>query len=401
MNDAPPRATASGPRIALLGAFAYPYPQGSQVFFADQARALAAAGARPTLLCYGRGYGEADEELELIRSPAGLSPGVMNSGPQWGKPAADLGLLFTWLGAARRAARAGRPFQFALAHNVEAAAIALMTRRLTRVKTVYVAHTLLRHELSAYLPERFGPEADRAGLQIERSIVRRADGVIALCEETRQALGRHARSEVAVIPPGYAARPPPSAEQRAQTCRGHGLEAGGYTLYSGNLDRYQDLDLLTAATRRLPPSADPVVIASHSQDKRDAGEPLGGPGPGPRRIRVRDFEEMRTLIHGARCLVATRQRIGGFPIKLLNYMEAGRPIVAFTGVAPGLVHDESAWLVEPEQGAKGIAEALTDLSANPDRCERLGAGARRRLETRHPWELIASRTLDYLAAARA
>jgi hypothetical protein len=37
--------------VALVGAFAFPYPQGSQVFFAQQARALMAAGARVTLVC--------------------------------------------------------------------------------------------------------------------------------------------------------------------------------------------------------------------------------------------------------------------------------------------------------------------------------------------------------------
>ncbi|HIF97597.1 MAG TPA: hypothetical protein EYQ54_11315, partial [Myxococcales bacterium] len=99
----PLEATAPGPRVALLGAFAFPYPQGSQIFFAQQARDLGEAGAQPVLLCYGRGVGEAPEAIERIPSPKRLAPRAMGSGPQWGKPVADLALLGTWLRAARRA----------------------------------------------------------------------------------------------------------------------------------------------------------------------------------------------------------------------------------------------------------------------------------------------------------
>jgi len=318
----------------------------------------------------------------------------MNSGPQWGKPVADLGLLVTWLGAARRARQEGDPFAFALAHNVEAAAVGLMSQRLTGVPTIYVAHTLMREELSAYFPRRLAPEAERAGLLVERSIARRAAAIIALCEETRAELAPHALGPVALIPPGFEPRPAPRPADQARACRRHGLEVGQYILYSGNLDRYQDLDLLAEAARRLPPGAGPVVIASHPESAPETRhEPADG---NLLRIRVRDFAEMRSLIWGARGLVATRQRIGGFPIKLLNYMEAGRPIVAFAGAAPGLVHEESAHLLAQEDQAPALALALEALATNPERSERLGAGARRQLERGHPWPGIAERTLTFL-----
>ena len=394
------------PQLALMGAFAFPFPQGSQIFFAEQARALTAAGARPTLLCYGRGSDHAPGDLERITPPAWLAPRAMGSGPRWAKPLADLALLGTWQAAARRAGQQQQPFEFVLAHNAEAAIIALAARRTTRVRVVYVAHTLLQHELSAYLPERLAREAGRAGQQIERSIARRADGVITLCEATQRALSPHARADVALIPPSFEARPAPNAQAQAQSCQKHGLVPGHYTLYSGNLDRYQELDLLARAASQLPVSAGPLVVATHALPSSKQ------PNPGPARllrVRVRDFEEMRHLIHAAGCLVAPRRRIGGFPIKLLNYMEAGRPIVAFAGAAPGLKADESAWIIAPEdpgvpdekdprsQAAHALTHALTRLSADPELGRRLGAGARRQLETRHPGRRIAAETLDYLA----
>ncbi|RIL05485.1 MAG: hypothetical protein DCC71_10275, partial [Proteobacteria bacterium] len=83
--------------LALVGAFPFPFPQGSQVFFADQARALQDAGARVTLACYGTGEGEPPRDLALVRSP--LAPRALRSGPSAGKPIADAALAATLLRA--------------------------------------------------------------------------------------------------------------------------------------------------------------------------------------------------------------------------------------------------------------------------------------------------------------
>jgi glycosyltransferase involved in cell wall biosynthesis len=172
---------------------------------------------------------------------------------------------------------------------------------------------------------------------------------------------------------------------------------GEYILYSGNLDRYQDLELLAEAAGRLPPEAGPVVIASHAESEPATRDLDPVPGGAVRRIRVQDYAQMRSLIWGARCLVATRKRVGGFPIKLLSYMEAGRPIVAFAGAAPGLVHDESAHLLHRDSGARELATALSALVRDPERSQRLGAGARSQLENQHPWPSVAERSLAFLA----
>ena len=398
MNAGAARAKAGGPRIAVLGAFPFPYPQGSQIFFADQTRALAEAGAQPLLLSYGRGRGERPSDIECAPASIHLSPRVMRSGPNWGKPVADLALLARWRSAAREARRQGRPFDFVLAHNAEAAAIALLSRRSTRTPVIYVAHTLLGHELSAYLPGRHADEANRAGRLIDRALARRVDGIIVLSEEAGAELEPHARGPLAQIPPGFSPKPAPEPESVMQTCTRHGLMPGRYALYSGNLDRYQELELLARAESELPGSAPPLVIATHDDGARNqTTSALPGHEGRIRHVVVQDFSEMRKLLYGAYCLVAPRRRVGGFPIKLLNYMETGRPILAFSGRAPGLRHDESAWLVDEDQGADGLAAGLARLAADPAQAKRLGGAARRRLETHHPWPEVAGATLDFLA----
>jgi glycosyltransferase involved in cell wall biosynthesis len=322
----------------------------------------------------------------------------MGSGPQWGKPIADLALLSTWRRRARIERRAGRPFDFVLAHNAEAAWVALATRAETRVPVVYVAHTILGYELSAYLPERLGTGARGLGIRIDSLLARRADGIIALCEEARRKLEPQAREPVAMLPPGGDPGPGPSAASIAESCRKYALIPGAYTLYSGNRDRYQELDLLRLAASRLPESAPPIVVASHAGESGKPG--AAAEASGLCFVHVENFEEMQQLIYGAHCLVMARRRRGGFPIKLLNYMAAARPIVAFEGVAVALENERSGLLLEAGAGGAGIAGALARLNDDPDLASRLGAEARRILETEYAWKEIAARTCDYLGSLR-
>jgi len=378
--------------LALLGAFPFPLPQGSQIFMADQARALARAGARPTLFTYGRGQGAPPPDLDVAAAPAWTTPRAMRSGPNAGKPLADSALLATWTRAASR-----QRFAFALAHNVEAAWIGLLARARTRVPVVYVAHTLLRHELSAYAHPRWRRVLDRTGARIDHFVARHADAVLALCEEAADELAPHARGPVAVIPPGHDPAGPPSSAAIDRVCAHHDLRPHAFFLYTGNLDGYQELELLAAAAGRLPAGAPPVAVATHDAPAAAAAARRLSP---LRIVSVSAWDEMRALIHAARALVLTRRRPGGFPVKLLNYMEAARPIVAFEQVAVGLRDGESARLLDAAAGAADLASALTGLDREPAAAERLGAAAHRHLLDHHGWEAIAQRTLELLAKLR-
>jgi glycosyltransferase involved in cell wall biosynthesis len=369
------------PRIALLGAFQFPVPQGSQVFAAEQARALGRAGAEVTLVCYGRGAGAAPADLALVRTPARLSPRSHRAGPRAGKPVADAALL-----AALVRAQRARLFDAVLAHNAEAALVAIAARAITRVPVVYVAHTLLECELATYGPRALGRSLDQVGRRLDRAIAARADAVVALTRRGAERLSASAHRPVAVIPPGLDPRPAPKSEAIARTCARHGLEPGRYVLYAGNLDAYQELPSLAAAAAARPDVA--FVAATHG-----AARDLGA----VRVVRVEDVTELRRLTWAAGVAVAPRRAFGGFPVKLLNYMEAARPIVARSGVVDALVHDQNAWLVPPEAGPEAIAEACLALLSKPAHAASLGRAARSTLEADHSWPRLATQTLGWLA----
>ncbi|MDH4016437.1 MAG: glycosyltransferase family 4 protein [Actinomycetota bacterium] len=375
------------PRLALLGAFPYPLPQGSQVYFEDQARALTRAGCDCTLFTYGRGAGPPPEDLRVVTSPTATAPRRMRSGPSLDKPFADAALYRTYLEACRETR-----FDAVLAHHSEAAAIAIAARRFTRVPVVYVVHTLLAVELSTYLPEWATGGADALGGGIDRALARRADGLVALAHSAERALRAVARGPIAVIPPGLEPTTPPSREAIEAACARHGLTRDGYFLYSGNLDAYQELELLDAAAARLPAGAPPVVVATHAPVSDAERSAIGS----LRVVQVDDFAEMRGLVFGARTLALLRRQLGGYPIKLLNYMEAGRAILAFAPVAEGLVHGESAWLLDFEAGPDAIADAIASLDTDAALRARLGEGARRRLATHHDPAARAEETLRFV-----
>lgn len=367
-------------RIASLGAFPFPFPQGSQVFFAEQARALAKVGAQVTLVCYGAGEGDPPTDLPLVRSR--IAPAKLLSGPSLAKPAADASLAAALLAEHRR-----EPFDAVLAHNAEAALAALLVRPAMRRPIVYVAHTVLAHELASYAMPRWKTALDTIGARIDAFAARRADAVVALSRKGESALARHARGPVIRIPPGLAPVERASDAAIGEACRRHGLAAGRFALYAGNLDGYQELPLLAAAAACVRV---PIAVVTHA----DAAVP--GPLFG---VRSPSHTEARLLAHAAAVTLLARRAPGGFPIKLLNYMEAARPTIAHASVADPLVHGESGWLLADDAAAADWADAIATLVADPARAARLGAAARRTLERDHDPIALARRLLEWLASS--
>jgi glycosyltransferase involved in cell wall biosynthesis len=371
-------------RCALVGAFTFPHPQGSQVYAELQARALLDEGVDVTFVRYGG----PPTSLCTEDIPQALRPGSARSGPQWKKPVADAALVARLVSLLRREA-----FDAVLAHNAEAAAAALVARLVTGVPVVYIAHTLLRFELSAYAPPAAARWLDAFGALVDRSLARHADAVVALCGDARERFAPFARGPLAVIPPALEPRAAPSSETIRRACAKAGVVPGRFTLYAGNLDGYQELDLLAAAARTLADPERPVLVASH--DPRVAQ--LAAPGRGLVGYQVEDFAQMRALTFAAGELVLCRRRRGGFPVKLLNYMESGRPLVAFSGVAEGLEDGRSAWLLPTGAGPLELADAIRRLQSDPEHGRTLGRAARAVLLRRHAPKTASRQTLDLLA----
>jgi glycosyltransferase involved in cell wall biosynthesis len=374
-------------RLALLAAFRFPAPQGSQRYADEQARALAAAGASVTLFCYGRGDGRDTGDLRLVRSAPWLAPAKPSARLDLRKLPSDASLMRALLRTHRAA-----PFDAVLAHNAEAALLALALRPWLRAPVIYVAHTLWSVELAAHLPKlQTLAWATRApGAALDQLLARRADATLVLSKAAERALAPHARGPLVRIPPGWTREPAPEPDEVEDLCHRHALAPQSYAIYAGNLDAYQDLSELDAAAGAIAPRA--VVVATH--DSRPARfRHL-------RVLRVASPDESRLLVYGARVAVVPRRHVGGFPIKLLQYLEAARAVVAREPLADTLAHGESGWLLARDASPRELAAAIAHVYDDAALAAQLGAGGRRALLKSHDWPALALDTLDLAAAAR-
>jgi glycosyltransferase involved in cell wall biosynthesis len=449
-------------RLLLVGAFPYPHYYGSQIYFQEQAIALRSAGADVSLLTYsselpdpsspvlGRRRFRGREATEHWRaldgfehrtSPGWTSPTSLRSGPNWAKPLADLGLAMT-LRNEIASCQFNDAYDAILTHNAEAALIALHALPKTRPPVLYCVHTLLGNELSTYLrgqkgltkqgflnsvhvPGSTGAVArnlDRVGARIDRWIAKRVDGWLCLTQHAERVMRQFSTAPGRLAPP-----PVPDPERTAESlspievARRYSLEPGRYFLYSGNLDGYQELDILAAAAAELASRSDSppqIVIASHPNanqsfdddaditNHRNAGRdsrrevPLGGHRdgwaesmPGIEFRAVESASEMQALLAAARSSLVMRRAKGGFPIKLANSLSVGTPIIAFHEQEWGLTHEQDSLICPPDQPALALADAIERLANDDALAKRLAAGARALYLERHRPEYVAADTL--------
>jgi glycosyltransferase involved in cell wall biosynthesis len=114
------------------------------------------------------------------------------------------------------------------------------------------------------------------------------------------------------------------------------------------------------------------------------------------RARVRDFVAASVLTLSANRL-EHRARIGVSPVKLAEYLAAGRAVVAtdLPGLRSTLV-ETGAGVVVPVD-APAMSEAIVGL-LDPERADQLGARGRRLAEERFAWRVIVRETLPLFGA---
>lgn len=370
-------------RILMLAACPFPSPQGSQVFIRHLATALSDAGHEVHLVCYGSGHTPLSAPLRFAvhRTPerlwrarsgalggtppkeAGFLPHIARSGPSWDKPLADAAFF-------AHAARLLRDRRFDLihAHNVEGQAVGIALRALFGVPLVYHCHNAMAFELPTYFAGLTARVAAHLGRLMDAWLPRLADAVItfdARHAATHVALGTRA-CRVHVIPPGLAGnelRGAPPAAVRALRAQ---LGPGPLALYAGNPDAYQNLDLLWQAwalVRARQPAVQ-LLVASHHP-----AAAFGPARPGVQHVPICALASLKAVHALAHVAVCPRAAPTGAPIKVLNYLAAGLPVVACTPASSRLMPPSAGQLVEPSPDA--FAQALLTELARPRRRVRL------------------------------
>ncbi|MDF1565087.1 MAG: glycosyltransferase family 4 protein [Deltaproteobacteria bacterium] len=372
-------------RVGHVLASPFPALRGTQGYLFELMRAQAALGHEVHLFCYaGRLDGEVPPRVTLHRSPPlpGV-PSALRSSPGLARPVNDLALLGRLLSDP-----ATRRMEVLHGHNHEGGLAALLAGRALGIPVVHQVHGNLEAELESWAgagrARLLGPLAPLAGLLFDRRLPAASDACLRLRapEDRADFVGE-------VLPPGIS----PAAEQapgldRAALARS--LGAGPWVAYAGNLDPYQDLPRLFATVRWLGEERPGLRLLIVSHDPPEARERVvqeGGLKEGAVRVvEAPDAAAAARWIVAAGLLLVPRTEPGGLPLKILNAIGLGVPVVTTLAAAAGL--GEEAGVVAGGASPEALAEAVLGVIEDPGRRQALQEAAER-FTRANTWENVA------------
>jgi glycosyltransferase involved in cell wall biosynthesis len=281
-----------------------------------------------------------------------------------------------------------RRFDVIHAHHVEGLLVALPSRLLYRMPLVYDAHTMLSAELPSYAAGLVRGVFGALGGWLDGTLPRRADHIVAVTSDICDRLLRAHRLEpdrVSVVTNGveigrFRVEAPPRTDSLIRL------------IYTGTLAQYQNIELLLEAFSRARRVRQDLRLCFSVSSSFEPYEAMA------RQLGVRDamevlpdgLAELPLRLAASAIAVLPRINCPGIPQKLLNYMAAGKAIVASAGSAKVLEHERTG-LVVANGDVSGFADAVLRLAADPRLSEELGKAARETVEKDFSWEKAAER----------
>lgn len=387
-------AAVGQPRaVAMVAACPFPANHGTAGAIREMAEALSHRGHRIHVVTYSISQPIPVSGITIHRVGRLLRSRPVAVGPTFYKPLLDLLMVFALVRCIRR-----ERLELIHAHNYEGALIGYLAKRLTGRPLVYHAHNTMGDELPTYGFIR--PRALAVGLArfLDAIVPRTGDQVIVISEELHAFVRARgvAPDRITVVPPGV---DPAMFDRGDSSTLRRTMQLGDVPLvvYTGTLDRFQRVDYLlqamTHVARKIPAAR--LVLAANMAKPEDIARVR-------EESRALKIEERVVLVHpitldelplflaAADVTVAPRPACPGFPVKLLNYMAARKPIVTFRGSAKGLSHLQEAFLVE-DHDWEGLAEGIVALLEDRALAGRMGAQARAAIAGRFDWPSLAAR----------
>jgi len=352
--------TGSRPAVLIVAPQPFYEDRGTPIATRQVATALATLGYDVDLLVYPVGAEQAIDGVRIVRSPNLFGVRSVPIGFSLRKLGLDLGMLgsFWNLVHSRR---------YAAVHAVEEMAFVAAALRGRVGAVVYDMQSSLPDQLRTHAAFRPGL-VQRLLRGLEGSLIRRVDAIVCSAGLRDHVRSQHPGADVTELMYQSAmARPDPTctAQLRAE----HGIAGSArVVLYSGTFEPYQGLDYLIEAM--------PVVLAAHpevvfvlvgaTRDSNlvDDGRVRELVEDGRLRILPRqDRHTIPSFLAMADVLVSSRSYGDNVPLKIFDYMTAGKPIVATDIKAHRALLDRDCAVLVEVSGrslADGIQRVLAD-----------------------------------------
>ncbi|HEX8755249.1 MAG TPA: glycosyltransferase [Steroidobacteraceae bacterium] len=377
-----PTQSVTSRRVLVVTPQPFYQDRGTPIALGHTCRALGQLGYEVDLLAFPIGRDIVIPATQIHRCANPLRIRAVPIGFSAGKALLDLSL-------ARSFRHLLRTRDYGAVHAVEEAAYlaALLCPRLGKPFVYDMASAipveLRRHKVLGTSP------AQRALGAFERLALRRASQVICstgLADYVRQAMPGVSFTEWRFPPLIEAAD-----EAAVRQLRGElEIPADAHVVaYTGSFAAYQRLDLLFEAFAQAL-AVDPrlmLVCVGASADERAAALAQFAPHVSPRvRILAREpRDRMPGYLAMADCLISLRPSSDNLPLKVLDYMAAGRPIIATRGRAhEPLLNGERAFLCEAR--AESVKEAILHVFGSPQRARAAARAARAHALQHYGWD---------------
>ncbi len=298
-------------------------------------------------------------------------------GPMWRKP------LWNALIVLKIALMASKhKFKVIHAYNYEGALFGWIASLITRRPLVFHHFNTMIDELPTYktvMPKWFASWLAKA---LDYWVPRMATKIVAISDPIEEfVLAKGIREErITKIPMGV--DPSIFKNREGGKIRAeYGLGDRPLVMYAGLMNRFQRIDYLLegmAEVRKTRPDARLMLVTNYIEpedqedcdrllDKYDLRSSVVITEPQP-------FERVPDFLAAADVCVVSRPDCPGVPIKLLNYMAAGRPVVVPSGSSMNLTHRHDAYVV-PDNDGRAIGRGVLELLEDEDLREGMGRNA--------------------------
>ncbi len=368
-------------RIAMVAACPFPYPRGTPVRIYRMAQILSEMGLEVHVITYHLGHREQTSPFITHRIPNLNFYKKMSPGPGILKLlVVDPMLTFKILSLYKK-----YKFDIIHAHHVEGFLAALPVRFLGNVPIIFDMHTLLATELQYYRLFLHERRLKKIGRFFDGHLPRHADHVIAVTDEIKNKLLTNftiPSEKISVIPNGIELAHFSQVKAKHET-HGKNIILG----FAGNFAQYQGLNIMLEAFGVLTQTQPQLRLHLYSNNAIDHYKPL------IKRLNIdaqidifpSDFRELPEQLAQTDILLNPRPDGAGHPLKLLNYMAAGKPIVSFASSGHFLTHGENAWIVK-ENSPQAFADGIKHLANNRTIAAELGRNAKNFVGQNFSWQ---------------